>query len=66
LGQLQKDKKLHILKIEETRVNCNSLGAYLDKSKEYTVFLVDEIKMNEKTIEDLKNRYNERLAYLMA
>jgi hypothetical protein len=66
LGQLQKDKKLHILKIEETRVNCNSLGAYLAKSKEYTVFLVDEIKMNEKTIEDLKNRYNERLAYLMA
>jgi hypothetical protein len=66
LGQLQKDKKLLILRIEETKVNCNSLGAYLDKSREYTVFLVDEIKLNEKTIEDLKNNYNERLASLMA
>ena len=64
--QIKKDNSVLIKKLEETKIHCNSLAAYLSKASDYTKFLIDEIRANENTIEQIKAKYNQKLSTLMA
>ncbi len=55
-----------IKKMEDMKISCFSIAAYLSKANSYTELLVQEIKSNELTIDQLRTKYNQKLSTLMA